>query len=108
MGYVQVQFAIDDREKADEIIESLLTGHLVACGQRMGPMVSRYWWNGSLDQAQEWLVLVKTRSELASKVTDAIVQSHPYETPEVLTFAIDDGCPRYLAWIGSATSPPAL
>ena len=58
---VQVQFAIDDAEKADEIVAFLLDRHLVACGQRIGPMVSRYWWEGSLEQAEEWLVLLKTR-----------------------------------------------
>ena len=62
MGHVQIQFAIDDPERADAIVESLLARHLVACGQRIGPVTSRYWWNGSLEQSEEWLVLLKTRT----------------------------------------------
>ena len=104
MDCVQVQFAINDGEKADEIVAFLLVGHLVACGQRIGPMVSRYWWEGSLEQAEEWLVLLKTRAELAARVTDAIVGAHPYQTPEVITLAIVEGSPRYLEWIADATA----
>jgi periplasmic divalent cation tolerance protein len=100
---VQVQFAIDDAEKADEIVVLLLERHLVACGQRIGPMVSRYWWEGALEQAEEWLVLLKTRAELAARVTDAIVAAHPYQTPEVITLAIVEGSESYRAWIVAST-----
>ena len=103
MDCVQVQFAIDDAEKADEIVAFLLDRHLVACGQRIGPMVSRYWWEGSLEQAEEWLVLLKTRAELAARVTDAIVGAHPYQTPEVITVAIVEGSQSYRAWIAATT-----
>ena len=102
MSCVQIQFAIDDPAKADEIVASLLTERIVACGQRIGPMISRYWWKGSLEDAEEWLVLLKTSSELTSQVTDAIVKCHPYETPEVIALAIIDGSPEYLDWISNS------
>ncbi len=108
MTYVQIQFAIDDPRRADEIVASLLTERLIACGQRTGPMVSRYWWKGSLEHTQEWLVLLKTRAELTSRVTEAVVDHHPYETPEVITLAIIDGSAPYLEWIGSSTTPPTV
>jgi periplasmic divalent cation tolerance protein len=106
LGHVQVQFAIDDPERADAIVESLLARRLVACGQRMGPVSSRYWWNGSLEQAREWLVLLKTRSELTSRVIDAIVADHPYETPEVVALAVGQGARGYLEWIDAVTAVP--
>ncbi len=108
MNYVQVQFAIDDPAAADAIVESLLAERLVACGQRSGPMVSRYWWQGTLEQAEEWLVLLKTRSELAPRVIDAITSRHPYEVPEVVAVAFVDGSPDYFDWIeeATATTPP--
>ena len=104
MKYVQIQFAIDDPERADAIIESLLTDQLVACGQRMGPMVSRYWWKGSLEKAEEWLVLLKSRSELTSRAIDAIVRLHPYETPEIVALEIVRGSHDYLEWINDVTA----
>ena len=104
MSYVQVQFAIDDSSIADGIIESLLQDHLVACGQRTGQVISRYWWRDSLEQAEEWLVLLKTRDDLAPRVVDAVARQHPYETPEVIVLPIADGLPGYLEWIDSVTA----
>src|ERR1039458_729221 len=104
MSYVQIQFAINDLEIADSIIEILLRDHLVACSQRTERIVSRYWWKDSVEQVEEWFVYLKTRAELASAVIDAVVTHHPYETPEVITLPISGGAPGYLAWIDSVTS----
>jgi periplasmic divalent cation tolerance protein len=106
MTYVQVQFAIDEPGTADAIVEALLAEQLVACAQRLGPMVSRYWWRGSVEQADEWLVLLKTRSELASRVIHAVVKLHPYETPEVVALPVLDGHAGYLDWIRDVTAAP--
>ena len=107
LGCVQIQFAIDDPAQADVIVESLLAQRLVACGQRTGPMVSRYRWKGSLERTEEWLVLLKTRAELAERVIEEIVRDHPYETPEVVTLAITQGAAGYLDWIGVVTTADA-
>jgi periplasmic divalent cation tolerance protein len=104
MSHVQIQFTIDDPDRADDIIERLLVERLAACGQRVGPVVSRYWWKGALERAEEWLVLVKTRGDLASAVTEAVVAAHPYDTPEVLVLAISAGSPGYLLWIDGVTA----
>jgi periplasmic divalent cation tolerance protein len=61
--------------------------------------VSRYWWKGSIEQSEEWLVLLKTRLELGPKVTKAVVGLHPYETPEVISLEISSGSAHYLDWV---------
>ncbi len=101
--HVQVQFAIDDPVRADSMVDQLLDDRLVACGQRAGPVVSRYRWQGVLERAEEWLVLLKTRAELAPAVIRAVVEAHPYETPEVVVLDLAGGAPGYLAWIDSVT-----
>jgi periplasmic divalent cation tolerance protein len=107
VAHVQVQFAIDDAERADAIVEALLAEHLIACGQLLGPIRSRYWWEGRLEQADEWLVLMKTRAELARQVVAAVGRHHPYETPEVVTLELVGGAADYLAWIDEVTAPAA-
>ena len=115
VSYVQIQFAvmIEAVENhmpqvivvdASAIVEVLLRDHLIACSQRTERIVSRYWWKGSLEQAEEWLVFLKTRADLASEVINTVVRYHPYETPEVITFPIVGGAPGYLAWIDTVTS----
>ena len=71
-----------------------LTRRLVACGQRLGPVSSRYWWNGSLEQATEWLVLLKTRSELC-RTGDRrpLSPTIPTRLPEVVAVDIDQAAP---------------
>jgi periplasmic divalent cation tolerance protein len=103
---VQIQFTIDDPSRADAMVDDLLTRHLVACGQRMGPIVSRYWWNGNIERAEEWMVVLKTRTELVDRVFNTVLAAHPYETPELISFDIDYGTPDYLGWIGDVTSDP--
>jgi periplasmic divalent cation tolerance protein len=102
-AFAQVQFTIDDGAIADLIVEDLLHRHLIAGGQRLGPMVSRYWWKGAIARAEEWMVMVKTRSDLATEVIEAITDQHPYETPEVVSFPFGQGAPDYLLWIHDST-----
>jgi len=105
VSHVQIQFTIDDPDRADAIIEELLVARWVACGQRTGPVVSRYWWRGSLARTEEWLVLLKTRGDLAPAVIRAVVAAHPYELPEVVALDLQGGAPGYLAWIDEVTVP---
>jgi periplasmic divalent cation tolerance protein len=101
---VQVQFAVDDAAAADRIAEALLDERLVACAQRTVPITSRYRWKGSLESADEWLVLLKTRAELAERVVARVVEDHPYDVPEVIVLPVIGGAPDYLDWIDEVTS----
>ncbi|MGH9078497.1 MAG: divalent-cation tolerance protein CutA [Acidimicrobiales bacterium] len=100
---MEIRFTIDDKAAADTIVGALLAERLVACGQRIGPIISRYRWAGSIEEAEEWLVLLKTRSELIDRVIDVIVEHHPYETPEVVALPIVAGYAAYLDWIDDVT-----
>jgi periplasmic divalent cation tolerance protein len=103
--HVEVRFTVDDPGRADAIVGSLLAERIIACGQRMGPIVSRYWWSGSIERTDEWLVLLKTRRELVTRVIAMIVEQHPYQTPEVVAVPVIDGHPGYLDWIDEVTAP---
>ncbi len=100
---VQVQFAIDDVIRADAIISELLDRRLVACAQRLGPMISRYWWEGRQEQTEEWLVITKTLASLATEARDAVAAAHPYEVPEILVLPVSDGHPSYVTWVADQT-----
>jgi periplasmic divalent cation tolerance protein len=105
VSHVQIQFTLDDSRRADAIVGQLLADRLVACGQRLGPVVSRYWWDGAMERAEEWLVLLKTRADLAPAVIEAVVAAHPYDTPEVVALDVVGGAAGYLAWIDEVTTP---
>jgi periplasmic divalent cation tolerance protein len=100
---IQVQVAIDDAERALAIVDGLLDRRLISCGQRVGPVISRYRWEGAVEQAEEWLVLCKTTDDRLEDVVATIVAAHPYDVPEVIALPIIGGLDAYLGWIEAET-----
>lgn len=72
---------------------------MVACVQILGPMQSRYRWQGEVTQSSEYLMLMKTGGALVAEATAAIVEAHPYDVPEVLALPVVGGHQPYLDWV---------
>lgn len=104
-GAVQVQFTVDDAARGAAIADAVLTARLAACVQRVGPIRSRYHWQGELEDAEEWLFLCKTVDGRVEELVARIAELHPYDTPEVLVTPAPAGLERYLAWIEAETAP---
>ena len=72
--YLQVQTTTDSRAEAMELSRAAVESRLAACAQVAGPVASMYWWDGSLERAEEWLVLLKLPAdrydELAAFLTE--------------------------------------
>lgn len=99
--YLQVFTTTEKREDADKIASTLVEKKLAACVQIVGPITSTYRWKGKIETAQEWLCLLKTRSDLYPELEKAIKDLHPYETPEIIAVPILAGSQDYLQWLGS-------
>jgi periplasmic divalent cation tolerance protein len=102
--YVQIMTTTDQEEEASQLAQALLQARLAACVQIVGPMTSHYWWQGELEQATEWLCVIKTREELLDEVVETLHREHSYDTPEVTATPIVGGSDRYLDWIRQETS----
>lgn len=96
---LQVITTVDDRQKAHEIARALVERRLAACAQVVGPIRSYYWWQGKLEEAEEWLLQLKTRVELYDELERALRAMHPYTVPEILAFPVVAGNPAYLEWL---------
>lgn len=105
--YVQVQVAIDSREKGLEITRSAVAARLAACAQVLGPMTSTYWWQGKQETAEEYLLLFKTAAEKYQGLEDHILAAHPYEVAEIIRVPVTGGLADYLAWIDQETAVAA-
>jgi periplasmic divalent cation tolerance protein len=97
--YVQVLTTVGSEEEAAKISGALLERRLVACVQTIGPITSRYRWQGKLEQEREWQLLAKTEAGLYPKVETAIRDLHSYEEPEILAIPVLAGSRGYLDWI---------
>ena len=97
--FIQVSTTAGSREEADRIAQTLVDRRLAGCVQVVGPIHSVYRWNGQIEQADEWLCLVKTGNHQFAAVEAAIRELHSYDCPEIISTPISAGSAAYLAWI---------
>jgi periplasmic divalent cation tolerance protein len=96
---IQVITTTGTKEEAGRIAQTLLEERLAACVQVVGPIASRYWWDGAIEQAEEWLCLIKTTTDLFEQLEQAIKAAHSYDVPEILATPVVAGSGDYLAWL---------
>ena len=94
-----VSTTASSREDAERIAEGVVNAKLAACAQIVGPIESVYRWKGAVERETEWLCLIKTTEAAYSEVERAVLEMHPYETPEVVAVPIVTGSAAYLAWL---------
>jgi periplasmic divalent cation tolerance protein len=86
-------------EEAHNLANALVQRRLAACVNIVPRIESIYRWEGNVDTAEEWLLLVKTTELRFPEVRDAIRELHSYEVPECIAVMITDGSPEYLRWL---------
>lgn len=96
--YCVITTACDSRQNAEKIIKALFSAKLVSCVQTHN-INSTYIWNGGLENADEIMLTIKTKSELYDEVKNCILDNHSYETPEIIQLPIMNGYDGYLEWI---------
>lgn len=105
MAYVQVFTTVDDGEKAQHLAQGLVQARLAACVQVVGPIHSTYWWQGQVESSTEFLLLIKTRSDLFPQLEAWIKEHHPYQVPELLAVPVTQAGRAYLAWMERVLAP---
>ena len=101
MDYTLIMVTASSREEAEKIATTLLKRKLIACANILGPVSSRFWWQGKIDSAEEYMIFMKTKRELFDQVADNVKQLHSYEVPEIIALPIVEGAKPYLEWINS-------
>jgi len=101
MEFIEVVVTVPDREKAREIARLVIERCLVACAQISGPVESIYWWEGKVESGQEWVLTMKTKRSLYSRLESLIRKVHPYKVPQIIALPIIEGYRDYLRWIES-------
>lgn len=97
--YVQVLTTVGSVEEAERVSTLLMDRRLAACVQVVGPIESRYRWQGKVESEREWQCLAKTEAGRYEEVEAAIREVHSYEEPEILAIPVLAGSAGYLSWI---------
>ncbi|PJF40127.1 MAG: cytochrome C biogenesis protein CcdA [Phototrophicales bacterium] len=96
---VVVLVTAQSEEQARHIAHQLLKKKLIACANLV-PVNSLFMWEGQLQDEQEVLMIIKTRSQVfKEKIIETIKELHSYEVPEIIAMPIVLGSADYLRWI---------
>jgi periplasmic divalent cation tolerance protein len=101
--FLQVQTTTDSRAEAVELARGAVEARLAACAQVSGPVASTYWWEGTLERAEEWLITLKLPASGYEALADFIARSHSYDEPEIVATPIVAGSEAFLSWIEEET-----
>lgn len=103
METVVVLCTVPTEETAKTIAQTLLEERLAACISILPGIRSLYRWEGAICDDAELLLLIKTRRELFSLLSQRLQDIHPYEVPEVISLAVEQGAPAFLDWLWAET-----
>jgi periplasmic divalent cation tolerance protein len=92
------------QEEARRIANAVVERRLAACVNIIPQIDSIYRWKEKVEEAQEYLLLIKTTAPAVERLRDAIQELHSYEVPECIVFPIESGSEKYLNWIDESVS----
>ncbi len=90
-------------EEARRIGRALVEERLAAAVNIITGVTSIYRWHGSIHEADEVVVVAKTRRERLGALTARAQEMHPYDCPGVVAFMVAGGSEPYLRWIAAET-----
>ena len=87
------------RTEAGRIAGALVEAGLAACAQVSGPISSVYRWDGRVETAEEFRVMVKFAAFRAGAIGDWLNEHHGYDTPQWICCPAGGGTEKYLKWV---------
>lgn len=92
-------------EEADGIARRLVEKRLAACVNVLSGARSIYRWRGEIEDAAEFVIIIKSRRDLLDPLRTELEKMHSYEVPEVIALSIVDGSAGYMSWLDGELSP---
>lgn len=86
-------------DEAERLARRLVEERLAACVNVVSPVRSFYRWQGVVENAAEFLLVIKSSRALFEPLRAVLEAAHSYELPEVIALPVVEGSPNYLSWI---------
>lgn len=103
-GAALVWCPFPDAESARAAAAALLDERLIACANILGSIESHFVWEGARASGTEAGVLFKTTAERLEDVVERLGDLHPYDTPAIFGWLVDETHPATLAWLAGTVS----
>jgi periplasmic divalent cation tolerance protein len=86
-------------EEARKIARALVRERQAACVNIIPKIESIYRWQDKVEEAREYLLLIKTTESAFPHLQEKLKALHSYELPECVALTMTAGSPSYLKWI---------
>ena len=96
---ISVFSTMGSKKEAQNLARILVKDKLAACVQIVSGVESFYFWQNKLCQDKEFLLIIKSRRILFSKLVKAIKKHHSYEIPQILALPIVGATSSYFQWM---------
>ena len=101
--YLVVFITTSSYDEARKIASALVDQRKAACVNIVPKVNSLFRWKGKIEEAEESLMMVKTRAEFFPDVVSTVKSIHSYEVPEIIALPIVEGNAEYLSWLKEET-----
>lgn len=93
-------------KEARKIARAVVEQRIAACANiATSPVQSVYRWNGRVESAKEFLLIIKTTQSRFAKLKAEVKRLHSYDVPEIVALPISRGAATYLTWISDSVVP---
>ena len=100
--FCMIEIAYDKKIEVNETINTLLYKKLAASCQVIES--NNVWnWLGERETSKEYLLHIKTREELVTKIYQVVKNIHSYEVFEFAVYPFNSPSSEYLDWITEET-----
>lgn len=93
-----------DDKLAKKLAQGLVEKKLAACVNIIPHIQSIYMWEGKVNEDNEYLMMIKTRTSRMDEVIKFVRENHSYSVAEVIALPIEKGNAPYLSWIAQTVA----
>lgn len=90
---------VPNEEVAKKLAHGIVSNKLAACVNIIPGITSVYEWEGKINEDNELLLMIKTKTGVVDNLVKYVRENHPYSVAEVISTPIENGNLPYLKWI---------
>jgi periplasmic divalent cation tolerance protein len=91
------------KKSISKIANDFVKNKIVAC-VNISKISSIYSWNGKIENTSEYLAIFKTTTKNKKLLKKKILETHPYDIPEIVEITVTSINKSYLNWLIDSTN----